>query len=252
MLQQFEHEPLAAALLTAIHEGDVERLGRLLADEPRASRLLLQRPAGSHQPAFTYPLIAATTDWPGHYPRVSETIRTLMAAGAQVDAHSAGPHRETALHGAASSNDLEALDALLDAGADIEAPGAVIAGGTALDDAVAFAQWQAARRLVERGARMAVWHAAALGQTDLLPGYFAAGEPTAKYPWAASHPSPAVQIAFWCACHGGQRAAAEWLLAHGADPGWSAPWDGLTPLGTAQRNGHAELVIWLQSLELGS
>ena len=87
MLQQLEHEPLAAALLTAIHEGDIERLGKLLGDEPRASRLLLQRPAGSHQPAFIYPLIAATTDWPGHYPRVAETIRTLVAAGAEVDAN---------------------------------------------------------------------------------------------------------------------------------------------------------------------
>ena len=67
------------------------------------------------------------------------------------------------MHGPASSDDVDALDALLDAGADIEAPGAVIAGGTPLDDAVGFGQWNAARRLVERGAQTAVWHAAALG-----------------------------------------------------------------------------------------
>ncbi|MEY4547011.1 MAG: hypothetical protein RL685_3206 [Pseudomonadota bacterium] len=247
MLRQFEHEPLASALLAAIREGDVEGLAQLLGAEPHASLLFLQRPASSQQPAYAYPLLAAATDWPGHYPRVAETIRTLVAAGADVNAHAEGPHQETALHGAASSSDLVALDALLDAGADIEASGAVIAGGTALDDAVAFAQWSAARRLVERGAQMAVWHAAALGRVELLAGYFAAGEPSAKYPWGASRPSAAVHIALWCACHAGQRAAAEWLLARGADPSWIAPWDGLTPLATARRNGHAELVEWLES-----
>jgi uncharacterized protein len=34
-----------------------------------------------------------------------------------------GPHTETPLHWAASSDDVEVLDALLDAGADIDAKG---------------------------------------------------------------------------------------------------------------------------------
>jgi hypothetical protein len=63
-----------------------------------------------------------------------------------------GAHGETALHWAASSDDVEVRDALLDAGADLEAPGSVIDGGTPLADAVAFGQWNAARRLLERGA----------------------------------------------------------------------------------------------------
>jgi len=54
---------------------------------------------------------------------------------------------------AASSGDVDVLDALLDAGADIEAPGAVIGGGTPLADARAFKQWMVALRLIERGAR---------------------------------------------------------------------------------------------------
>ena len=89
-----------------------------------------------------------------------------MAAGADVDARFAGPHTETPLHWAASSDDIEALDALLDAGADIEADGAVIGGGTPMADAVAFGQWAAARRLLERGARTNLWQAAALGLAD--------------------------------------------------------------------------------------
>ena len=70
------------------------------------------------------------------------------------------------MHWAASSDDIEALDALLDAGADIEADGAVIGGGTPIADAVAFGQWNAARRLLERGARTNLWQAAALGLLD--------------------------------------------------------------------------------------
>lgn len=252
MLRLSEDDPLAVAALAAIRGGGVEELARLLRDEPGASTLMLERPPRRDQPGLAYPLIAATTDWPGHFLRVVESIRALVAAGADVRVPCEGCHQETALHWAASSDDVEALDALLDAGADIEASGAVIAAGTALDDAVAFAQWRAARRLVERGAQMAIWHAAALGRVELLAGYFAAGEPKAQHPWGASRPSPAVHIAFWCACHGGQRGAAEWLLARGADASWVAPWDGLTALKAARRGGHLELVPWLEGIGAAS
>jgi ankyrin repeat protein len=66
-------------------------------------------------------LLHAATDWPGHYPRNVETVTLLLRAGAEVDARFAGPHTETPLHWAASSDDVEVLDALLDADADIEA-----------------------------------------------------------------------------------------------------------------------------------
>ena len=119
------------------------------------------------------------------------------------------------------------LDALLDAGADIEARGAVIGGGTALDDAWAFGQWNAARRLVERGASATLLAAAALG----LP-LEADGD---------------VTQAFWAACHGGQREAAEALLARGADPHWVG-WDNLTPEQAARRAGATELADWVAQL----
>jgi 3-Oxoacyl-[acyl-carrier-protein (ACP)] synthase III C terminal/Ankyrin repeat len=95
------------------------------------------------------------TDWPGHYPNRAATVAALVAAGAEVNARFTGPHAETPLHWAASSDDVPVLDALLDAGADIDAPGAVIGGGAPLSDATAFGQWNAARRLVERGATVA-------------------------------------------------------------------------------------------------
>ena len=156
-------------------------------------------------------LLHVVTDWPGHYPNGAATVAALVAAGADVNARFTGPHTETPLHWAASSDDVAVLDALLDAGADIDTPGAVIGGGTPLADARAFAQWRAAHRLVERGAHTTMQDAATLGLIDRLEGFFAGANP----------PGPEdVSRAFWGACHGGQQQCAEFLLDRGADRNW--------------------------------
>ena len=242
-----EDDPLAVEVIGAIRAGDVESLRRVLGANPDLATATIIRRGRPDGAPYAYPLIGVAVDWPGHFPNVRSTIETLVAAGADVNARCSGPHTEAPLHGAASSDDVAALDALLDAGADIDAPGAVIAGGTPLDDAVAFGQWNTARRLVERGARTAVWHAAALGLMERIETYFAAGRPPAAHPWggAALKPTDDVHIAFWCACHGGQRLAAEYLLERGADVNWVAPWDGLTPLDAARRSAAHDVVEWL-------
>jgi len=153
-------------------------------------------------------LLHVATDWPGHFPNAKEIIRVLIAGGADVNARFAGAHSETPLHWAASSDDVEVLDALLDAGAELEADGSVIDRGTALADAVAFGQWRAARRLLERGATPNRWQAAALGQIRRIQELVDA---------PARPASEEITNAFWSACHGGQRQTAEHLLAHGAD-----------------------------------
>jgi uncharacterized protein len=56
-----------------------------------------------------------------------------------------------------------------------------------------------------------------------------------------------VTNAFWCACHGGQRATAEYLLERGADLNWVGH-DGHSPLDAAERSGATEVVQWLRSL----
>jgi hypothetical protein len=116
-----------------------------------------------------------------------------------------------------------------------ETVAALVAAGADTEAAFAFGQWRAARRLVERGARANLWQAAGLGLTERLETLLAA-DPS----------QDEVTNAFWCACHGGQREAAERLLDAGADLDWVGH-DGLTPLGAAERSEAAELAAWLRS-----
>jgi len=217
----------AAEAIKAISSGDTKSLKRLLSQN---SNLANTRVDDQRT------LLHIATDWPGHFPNNVETIAALVSSGADVNAPFAGRHSETPLHWAASSNDVGVIDVLLDHGANIEAQGSVIGGGTPMSDAVAFGQWQAARRLVERGARTTLWQAAALGLMDRVDEYFKAVQP----------PTPdEITNAFWCACHGGQRAAAEYLLDRGANLNWVG-YDKLSPLDAANRSGAAALVQWLR------
>jgi ankyrin repeat protein len=227
-------DPVAVAATEAVHRGDVDTLRRMLDEQPGLATAFI----GEHPDGMARTLLHAATDWPGHYPNNAATVAALIEAGADVNARFRGPHTETPLHWAASSDDVEVLDVLLDAGADIEAPGAVIAGGTPLSDAVAFAQWKTARRLVERGARTPLREAAALGLLDRVEAY------------CAADPSPSPEDltqALWYAAHGGQPAVAALLLERGADLNWVAVWDGTTPLDTAARNEMSEMVDWLRA-----
>ena len=218
-------DPLALAATAAIRTGDLVRLRSLLAEQPwlAAARI------GPRS------LLHVVADWPGHVPHGARTVSTLVEAGADVNARFLGGHVETPLHWAASCDDVAVLDALLDAGADIEAPGAVLGGGSPLADARGFKQWRAAWRLVERGASTTLADAAGLGLGDRVAALLAA-RPDAEQ----------VSLALWAACHGGRTACAELLLAHGADLDVVPPWEELTPLDAAERDGADELAGWLR------
>jgi uncharacterized protein len=229
--------PLALRLAEVIRRGDAASLEQLLREHPQLATARLGDPGQGQSRT----LLHVVTDWPGHVPEAAAKIAALVAAGADVNARLTGPHTETPLHWAASSDDLEALDALLDAGADIEAEGAVVAGGTPMADAVAFGQWKAARRLLDRGARTNLWQAAALGLADRVRDELAQTPPTQEN----------LDNALWCAGHGGQRETAELLLRRGADPTWVGH-DDLTAAEAAERSDAHELATWLRAQAGGS
>jgi hypothetical protein len=225
-------DPRAAAVVSAIHSGDVERLQGLLAKDPdlATARIIDDKGAGRT-------LLHIAADWPGHFPNGAKTTAAMIAAGADVNAPMVGPHSETPLHWAASSDDVAVLDALLDGGADIESPGAIFTGGSPMSDAVVFAQWKAAMRLLERGARTTIWQAAALGLLDRVREYCAAEPPPDL---------DQITNAFWHACRGGQQQMAEYLLELRADVNWIG-YDHNTPLDAAQHSGNDDLIHWLRS-----
>jgi hypothetical protein len=224
----------AAAVVAAIHEGDVDALQRELREHPDLVRTRIVDARG-----VARTLVHVAADWPGHFANGAAVIATLAAAGADVDARVIHPgplgSPETALHWAASSDDVEVLDALLDAGADIESPGGVFTGGAPMSDAVVFAQWRAARRLLERGATTTIWQAAALGLLDRVEAACAATPPPDGHQ---------ITNAFWHACRGGQLDVAMLLLDAGAKLNWIGH-ERKTPLDVAHESGAGDLIAWL-------
>jgi ankyrin repeat protein len=210
-------------LTQALAAGDAAALTRLLADHPDLATCRIE----GRTPLHIY------ADAPGHRPDPAAIVRALVAAGADLDAHATRMwHHETPLHWAASNDDVALIDALLDEGADIEHPGSSIGGGAPMSSAIGYAQWAAARRLWARGAEVGVSHAGGIGDLSLLRSLVETDPPP---------PSDEVSVALWNACRAGHQPAAEYLLAHGADAQWPAPWSGETPLDVA----HESLRTWL-------
>jgi ankyrin repeat protein len=231
-----DDDPSAIELRLAVRGGDVEAVRDLLRTDPGlATARLLGRRGG------TGTALHLVTDWPGYFPHGPQIVRLLIDAGADPNALTTskgtepGPGSETPLHYAASSDDVDVAEALIDAGADVEVPGGSI--GTPLDNAVGYGCWHVARLLVARGARVdKAWHAAALGMLGRLAEILG-GDP----------PAQDVSQAFWHACAGGQRRAAQYLLSCGADLSWEpdyahgTPLDAATGLSTRQQN----VISWL-------
>jgi ankyrin repeat protein len=147
-----------------------------------------------------------------------------------------GERPETPLHWAASTDDLEVAVALIDGGAALETPGGSI--GTQLDNAVGYGCWHVARLLVARGAPVrTLWQAAGLGLLDRVEELLATAT------------QEGLDNALWQACHGGQRRAADRLLAAGADIAASPDYaNGQTVLDAATRpdTRREQLAEWLR------
>lgn len=197
-------DPVAVELTRAIQSGDLERLRSLVSERPELASVRMIGRRGVSE-GWRTPLHAAT-DWPGYFPAAPAAVALLLEAGADPNDDTGGGSPETPLHWAASTDDVDVAVVLIDGGARLETPGGSI--GTQLDNAIGYGCWHVARLLVERGAPVQrLWHAAALGMLERLEELLAESPaPTAED----------VNNAFWQACHGGQRRAAERLLAAGA------------------------------------
>ena len=112
-------DSLAVAVAAAIRGGDVDSLKRLLADHPGLATAVIASET-ARDSGIGRTLLHVATDWPGNFPNDPQTVAALVEAGADVNGRFTGPHIETPLHWAASSDDVSVIDALLDAGADIE------------------------------------------------------------------------------------------------------------------------------------
>ncbi|HEX4223876.1 MAG TPA: ankyrin repeat domain-containing protein [Pseudonocardiaceae bacterium] len=210
----------------AVNRGDVAAVREFLAEDPS----LATSRFNSRWPLHLF------ADYPGHRPNAAAMVAALVEAGADLDAQAVDMwHEETALHWAASNDDVELIDVLLDAGADIEHPGSSIGGGPPSQSAVGYGKWAALRRLHERGAEMTLGMAAALGLLPMLT------ESTVE-------DVEELSVALWNACRAGQLAAAQYLLGRGADVHWVAPWSGETAWVAARHARQEEIVAWLNSL----
>jgi len=219
---------VAGAVVAAIHAGDIAGLRQLLADHPGVG----SAPLGGRYGART--ALHAVTDWPGYFPSGPEIVKLLVDAGADRNVRQAG--EETPLHWAASSDDWHVAGALIDAGADLNAPDGSI--GSPLANAVGYGCWDVARLLVARGAEVdQAWIAASLGLLDRL-AQLLGDDPSSQQ----------VSQALWHACCGGQRRAAEYLLARGADLNWVPDYAEGSPLDAATGDGpqRENLIGWLR------
>jgi hypothetical protein len=228
-------DPVAVELTSAIHAGDLDALRRILAERPE---LACAHMIGRHGlgGGWRTPLHAAA-DWPGYFPAAPAAVALLLEAGADPNDDTGGDCPETPLHWAASSDDVDVAVVLIDNGADLETPGGSI--GTQLDNAIGYACWHVARLLVDRGARVdKLWHAAALGMLQRIEQLLQ------ERPAGADE----VSQAFWHACAGGQRRAADYLLAKGADLDWVPEYADGTPLDAANSLGtrRSNVVGWLR------
>jgi ankyrin repeat protein len=224
----------ATNAFVAIKTGNVAALRELLVADPGLARSWLGGPARGRT------ALQVVTDWPGFFPNGPQIAQLLIDAGADVDARGRDGTGETSLHWAASSDDADVARVLIDAGADVNAPDGSI--GTVLDNAVGYGCWNVARLLVGRGATVdKLWLAAALGLSQRLDELLAQPVNSAQ---------ELIDQAFWHACAGGQRRAAELLVQRGADLAFTPDYGHGTVLDVASNHGaqQSNLIKWLEQL----
>jgi ankyrin repeat protein len=231
----------------AIREGDVDQLAILVKENPG-----VVKESTEDNPCF---LLHTVANYPGNRPQSLEMAKLLIDAGAEVNARFLNPkangHSETALHWAASNDDVDLAELLLDRGADIESDGGCVANGTPVWLSVVFKCVNAARLLIERGAVSNLMVAAGAGRLDLIDRYFDEAGKVVEDAGALScwdeprSKEVALNSAFGLACRNGHVTIAKRLLSRGADPTWLNP-VGETAFQQAEQGRQKIVVDWMK------
>ena len=227
----------------SIVTGDLPGLKQLLGKNPELVRARSTRAHGA--PLIHYVAANGVEDFRQKTPKnIVEITRTLVGAGAEVDATSqeygsastALGLVATSYHPAKAGVQLELLDTLLQAGACIDgAPG----GWNPVVAALHNGRGDAAAFLAERGARLDLEAAAGTGRIDVLPRYI-----NQDGSLKADATQQQLEYGFIWACEYGRADAIRFLLERGVKTENSLK-HGETGLHWAALAGQAEIVEML-------
>jgi hypothetical protein len=205
----------------AIVTGDLKTLKRLLRQQPG---LVRARSSREHQSTLLHYVSAnGVEDWRQLTPpNIVEITRTLLDAGAEVNATSTAYGggsttlglTATSIHPEQARVQIALLELLMSRGAAMEQPGLAGNDHGAIKGCLANGQGEAARFFAERGAPMDLEDAAGVGRLDAVRTHF---DDTG----ALRPPSTRAQLdsGFLYACGYGRNDVVRFLLERGADPG---------------------------------
>ena len=269
----FDDDRFGAAV-ALIDRGDVEALTALLAAHPHLATARVEGDSAItrgyfQRPALLHFVANNPNRGPHMPPRIVESARAILDAGAEVDASTDHDLGGTTLALVASSGPAHAdglvrplLELLVARGAD---------PARGLRAAILHRHVDTTRLLHALGAAPTAVSAAGVGDLDALRAVLAAGvsdDERLRAGWAAATngqaaaidalvaagldvnarlPRPFAPTLLHEAAWAGHRAACERLLGHGADRTLRDTQYGGTPAGWARHAGHAELAAWLEA-----
>jgi hypothetical protein len=222
----------------AVIAGDVVTLKRLLREDPE---LIRQRSTRAHQSTLLHYVSAnGVENFRQETPKNAvEIAKSLLSAGAEVDAENMDYGRGTALGLVATSSppaeagvQIALLETLLEAGASLDG---LEGGWNPLTAALANGRKEAAEYLAMRGARLDLEGASGVGRLDVVKSYF-------RQDGSLKATRKQMKDGFAWACEYGRTKVAEFLLDQGMEIDARLRNHGNTGLHWAAFCGHVDLV----------
>ena len=218
-------------LVAAIHSGDIDAVQRIVSGTPE----LVRAPLGGRFKTRT--ALHVVADWPGYFPNGPEIVRSssLRAPTPTTATPSRVPRRRCTGRPAATT--------------PTSPPRSSTAAPTSKSRTDRSARLSTMPSDTAAGMSPASWSPAAPGSTSCgMPARSACSTASRSCSTPRTRRTEEVSQAFWHACAGGQRRAAERLLAAGADLNWEPDYAVGTPLDTAAGLGTRQenVIGWLR------